>query len=390
MQSPLFLVALLLVAANLRAALTGVGPLLPVIQQDLSLSATAAGLLGSLPLLMFALFAPLARLGARFGAERLVLAGLVALALGILLRSEGHVASLYAGTVLLAAAIAMTNVLVPTLVKQHFPGRVPLLTSAYATVMQVFASLGSGIAVPLLLWLPGGWRASLASWVLLALVTIAFLGAAATRAGIAGASECGGPTSAVAADPGLADRRLHGRAVHLVLRGHQLVSGLPASAWLCCHHHRLVADAVPGDGAAGRPDHPAADETPAGPAVAGRRRGLHWPAGDHRHVAAAAGGPGLVHPAGPGCRTQPDPVAEFHRPARGQRAHRGGAVIDGAGRGLFHRRAGAAGLRPRARPQRRLVAAAALRDGDGRGAGTVRAWRRAPRRHSLDPTIGLL
>ncbi|MET0279701.1 MAG: MFS transporter [Steroidobacteraceae bacterium] len=173
MQSPLFLVALLLVAANLRASLTGVGPLLPLIQRELSLSATAAGLLGSLPLLMFALFAPLARLGARFGAERLVLAGLVALALGILLRSEGHVASLYAGTVLLAGAIAMTNVLVPTLVKQHFPQRVPALTSAYATVMQVFASLGSGIAVPLLLWLPGGWRASLASWSLLAMLTIA-------------------------------------------------------------------------------------------------------------------------------------------------------------------------------------------------------------------------
>lgn len=172
-QSPLFLLALLLVAANLRGSLTGVGPLLPAIQQDLSLSSFGAGVLGSLPLLMFALFAPLARLGARFGAERLVLAGLVALAGGILLRSEGHVAALYAGTVLLAGAIAMTNVLVPTLVKQHYPDRVPAITTLYATVIQVFASLGSGIAVPLALWLPGGWRASLASWVALALVTIA-------------------------------------------------------------------------------------------------------------------------------------------------------------------------------------------------------------------------
>jgi MFS transporter, CP family, cyanate transporter len=171
-RTPLFLLALLLVAANLRGSLTGVGPLLPAIQQDLSLSSFGAGVLGSLPLLMFALFAPLARLGLRFGAERLVLAGLVTLAFGILLRSEGHVAALYAGTVLLAGAIAMTNVLVPTLVKQHYPERVPALTSAYATVMQVFASLGSGIAVPLALWLPGGWRASLASWAALAVFTV--------------------------------------------------------------------------------------------------------------------------------------------------------------------------------------------------------------------------
>jgi MFS transporter, CP family, cyanate transporter len=167
-----FLIALLLVAANLRASLTGVGPLLTAIQAELSLTATAAGLLGSLPLLMFAVFAPLARLGERFGTERLVLGGLVALVAGILLRSEGHVISLFAGTAILGAAIAMTNVLVPALVKQHYPERIPALTSAYATAMQVFASLASGVAVPLALVLPGGWRSSLAAWAVLGVVAI--------------------------------------------------------------------------------------------------------------------------------------------------------------------------------------------------------------------------
>ncbi|MET0281841.1 MAG: MFS transporter [Steroidobacteraceae bacterium] len=169
-----FFVALLLVAANLRASLTSVGPVLAQIQADLSLSATAAGLLGSLPLLMFAVFAPLARLGARVGNERMVLGGLMALMAGILLRSEGQLFALYAGTVVLGAAIAMTNVLVPALVKQHYPERVPVLTSAYATAMQVFASLGSGISVPLALLLPGGWRGSLASWSALTLIAILF------------------------------------------------------------------------------------------------------------------------------------------------------------------------------------------------------------------------
>jgi MFS transporter, CP family, cyanate transporter len=167
-----FIIALLLVAANLRASLTGVGSLLPAIQMDLQLTATTAGLLGSLPPLMFAVFAPLARLGARFGTERLVMGGLVALVLGILLRSEGHVIALFAGTAILAAAIAMTNVLVPALVKQHYPQRVSVLTSAYATVMGVFAALSSGIAVPLALVLPGGWRGSLAAWSLLGVVAI--------------------------------------------------------------------------------------------------------------------------------------------------------------------------------------------------------------------------
>lgn len=164
MRSPLFfLLALLLVAANLRASLTGVGPLLPDIRAALGLSATAAGLLGSLPLLMFAVFAPMARLGERFGAERMAMGGLIALLAGILLRSTDGVAALFLGTGILSAAIAMTNVLMPALVKQHYPTRVPALTMAYATVMQVFASLASGIAVPLAVALPGGWRASLAS-----------------------------------------------------------------------------------------------------------------------------------------------------------------------------------------------------------------------------------
>lgn len=50
----LLIVGIMLIAANLRAALTSVGPLLEQIQQQLALSATAAGLINSLPLLLFA------------------------------------------------------------------------------------------------------------------------------------------------------------------------------------------------------------------------------------------------------------------------------------------------------------------------------------------------
>ncbi|MGH8229318.1 MAG: MFS transporter, partial [Steroidobacteraceae bacterium] len=116
-----YLAALLLIAANLRGSITAVGPLLDTLQQDLSLSATAAGWVGSLPLLMFAAFAPLARLARRQGAERMLLAGLVALVLGILLRSAGTSAALFAGTAILSAGIAGSNVLLPVVVKQRYP-----------------------------------------------------------------------------------------------------------------------------------------------------------------------------------------------------------------------------------------------------------------------------
>ncbi|MEP7247404.1 MAG: MFS transporter [Gammaproteobacteria bacterium] len=174
MNSRANLIALLLIAANLRPSITGVGPLLKTIQDELALSATAAGLLGSLPVLIFAAFAPLARLARQLGAERMLLAGLLVLVIGLLVRSEGHVLTLFAGTAILSIGIASTNVLLPVLVKQHYPTRVPALTTAYATIMGSVAALASGVAVPLAQSLPGGWRSSLASWALLAIIGIVF------------------------------------------------------------------------------------------------------------------------------------------------------------------------------------------------------------------------
>jgi CP family cyanate transporter-like MFS transporter len=163
-----FLIALLFVAANLRPSITGVGPLLRSIQADLSLSAAMAGLLGSVPLLIFAGLAPLARLADRLGTERLLLGGLALLATGIVLRSSAGVGALFAGTALLATGIAIVNVLMPILVRQHYPDRVAAVTTAYATTMGCIAALASGVAVPLATVLPGGWRGSMASWAVLA------------------------------------------------------------------------------------------------------------------------------------------------------------------------------------------------------------------------------
>jgi CP family cyanate transporter-like MFS transporter len=171
-RSASFLIALLLIAANLRPTLTSVGPLLKTIQDELSLSATAAGLLSSLPLLAFAGFAPLATLARQHGAERIMLGALLALVAGTLLRSEGSTAALFAGTVVLSTGLAVVNVLLPTLIKQHYPERVPTITTAYATTMGAIASLGSGVSVPLAKSLPGGWRSSLASWSLFAAIAV--------------------------------------------------------------------------------------------------------------------------------------------------------------------------------------------------------------------------
>ena len=54
---------ILLIAVNLRVPFTSIAPVLPLIQNDFDLSASALGLLTSLPLLAFAAFSPAQRIG---------------------------------------------------------------------------------------------------------------------------------------------------------------------------------------------------------------------------------------------------------------------------------------------------------------------------------------
>ena len=169
----LLIVGIMLIAANLRAALTSVGPLLEQIQQQLALSATAAGLINSLPLILFAVLSPLTpALAKRFGIERTLGFALALLVCGIALRSLPQDAMLWLGSVLIGAAIAFANVVLPTLVKRDFPHRAAAMIAAYAAVMSLVAAIASGLAVPLASLANLGWRFSLLCWGLPALLAL--------------------------------------------------------------------------------------------------------------------------------------------------------------------------------------------------------------------------
>ena len=171
LRGVLLVLGILLLAANLRPALTAVAPLIAEIRTGTGVSNGVAGLLTTLPLLAFGVLSPVApRLARRFGMERTLLASLLVLAAGILLRSAGWVAALFLGTVILGAAIAVGNVLLPGLVKREFPGRAGLMTSVYSTALAISATLAAGVSVPIAHQTGIGWRASLALWALPALV----------------------------------------------------------------------------------------------------------------------------------------------------------------------------------------------------------------------------
>ncbi len=168
MGAPLLAAGTLLIAFNLRASMAALGPLADTVRNELGLSSALVGLLTTLPLLAFAGISTLTpMLTRRIGTGATLSWAMALLATGILLRSGPNVATLLAGTLLLGIAIALANVLMPSLVKENFGRHYGTMTSLYSCAMSVGASLAAGISVPLATW-AWGWRGSLASWALLA------------------------------------------------------------------------------------------------------------------------------------------------------------------------------------------------------------------------------
>nr|WP_205516790.1 MFS transporter [Paenibacillus sp. SYP-B3998] len=161
------------IAANLRAPLTSVGPLVASIRDDMGISNTLAGMITTLPLLAFAILSPFApTLARRFGIESVLLGAMGLLTIGIFLRSVSGIVTLFAGTALLGLGISVCNVLLPSLIKREFPDRIGLMTGMYSVGMNVCGAIASGISVPLSRHLGLGWKGALGCWAILAFFAI--------------------------------------------------------------------------------------------------------------------------------------------------------------------------------------------------------------------------
>jgi CP family cyanate transporter-like MFS transporter len=162
-QWPLLL-ALFLVGINLRPALATVAPLLETIRTETGISLPAAGVLSTLPVLCFGLFAPLApRLASRLAPERVVFWCFVALLGGIAMRALPGVVALFSGTVIIGAAISLIMTLLPGLIKRSLPGQAANAMGFYATTLTIGAAVASAVAIPLG-EAAGSWRMAQAVW----------------------------------------------------------------------------------------------------------------------------------------------------------------------------------------------------------------------------------
>ncbi|TDB72873.1 MFS transporter [Micromonospora sp. KC723] len=170
---PLVLVAMLLVALNLRAAVTSLGALLDEVRTGLALSGTMAGFVTTLPTIAFAGLGALTPwMVRRWPATRVLVLAMLALTVGQLLRVATDSAAVFVLTSALAlAGIAVANILLPMLVKQHFPHRTGLVTGAYTMALTVGTTVAAAAAVPVAHAF-GSWRAGLGVWAGLAAVAV--------------------------------------------------------------------------------------------------------------------------------------------------------------------------------------------------------------------------
>jgi MFS transporter, CP family, cyanate transporter len=177
-QRILVVLGIIVLGFNLRPAAVSVGPVLDEITSGLQMSPTTAGVLTTLPVVAFAAFGALAPWLARIvGLHRITFLALVAVLVGLGLRSRtDHVVVFLVLSLLALAGMATANVLLPSLVKLHFPDRVGLMTSVYTTSLAVGLTSASVLTVPLAEHF-GSWRWGLFAWALTAaLAALPWLG----------------------------------------------------------------------------------------------------------------------------------------------------------------------------------------------------------------------
>lgn len=157
--------SLMLIAFNLRPLFSSLSALLPDVLAKTALSSVGAGYLTTLPVLCLGVFAPLApRLAERIGPERTLLTVLVVLMTGTALRSVGNIEILFFGSATAGAAIAMGNVLLPSVVKRDFAGQPGLMTGLYTMALCGGAASGAALTLPIAHAFNGSWQVGLGIW----------------------------------------------------------------------------------------------------------------------------------------------------------------------------------------------------------------------------------
>lgn len=170
----LAIASIVLISFSMRAPMGTVGPLVPEIRQSLGISASTAGFLTTLPLLLFALCAPIAgRLISKVSFSILLPSYLCLVAIGVVLRSNLGVFGLFTGTALIGVGTGCLNATMPAFIRSCFSKRIGSMMGLYSTAMTFSSAMIAVLVQMMALWM-GGWRPAMMSVVSVCILAIAF------------------------------------------------------------------------------------------------------------------------------------------------------------------------------------------------------------------------
>ncbi|HMJ44740.1 MAG TPA: MFS transporter [Pseudolabrys sp.] len=159
---------LLWLAGNaLRLTILAVPPVIPLIHDDLNLSATQIGILTGLPSMLFAFAAvPGSLLIARLGVRTALVVGLCITALAGAVRGAlPDVAWLYAMTIAMGAGVAIMQVTMPPAVRAWVPHRIGFATAVYTNGLLIGEILPVALMLPVVLpMVHGSWQWGFVVW----------------------------------------------------------------------------------------------------------------------------------------------------------------------------------------------------------------------------------
>ncbi|MDO5737186.1 MAG: MFS transporter [Propionibacteriaceae bacterium] len=169
------IVILVAVSMMLRLTVNNVAPIIGVIADDLGLSKTEAGLVGSLPLIVFGVFAfATPTLLRRWGSPKTIAILLVIVAVGTAVRFVPTTAALMGGTILLSIGVGMGNAVVPVAIRTFYPRRATAYMGWFSVGLNLGAALGAASTVPLMQKMGLSWNVAISVWFVVILLVLAW------------------------------------------------------------------------------------------------------------------------------------------------------------------------------------------------------------------------
>lgn len=156
----------------MRGPIVAPTPILTQIENDLDITPTAAGLITTVPVLMFALLTPIAALVIRrAGAEFALLLSLSGVLAGTFIRALPGFTWMLAGMLVIGAAVTIGNVVIPVIIRRDVPpARVGIVTASYAAMLNAGSLITSLGTVPLADLV--GWSSALLLWSVITLAGV--------------------------------------------------------------------------------------------------------------------------------------------------------------------------------------------------------------------------